>query len=89
MTETKLVERAPGPRAILTTDTIGTLPVPQLSPDLVAVKQALQLVQQHKLSDATKLAASIDAPVARNLIAWAVLRDPDNPAAVVEGRTHH
>jgi soluble lytic murein transglycosylase len=44
------------------------------------VKQALQLVQQHKLSDATKLAASIDDPAARKLIAWAALRDPDNPA---------
>ena len=74
------MERAPGPRTILTTDTIGTPPAPQLSPDLVAVKQALQLVQQHKLGDATKLAASIDDPAARKLIAWATLRDPVNPA---------
>ena len=80
MTEAKQVERAPGPRTILTTDALGTLPVPQLSPDLVAVKQALQLVLQHKLSDATRLAASIDDPTARKLIAWAGLRDPDNPA---------
>jgi soluble lytic murein transglycosylase len=76
----KPVERAPGPRTILTTDTIGTSPVPELSPDLVTVKQALQLVQQHKLSDATKLAASIDDPAARKLIAWAALRDADNRA---------
>jgi soluble lytic murein transglycosylase len=80
VTEAMQVERAPGPRTILTIDTIGTPPpVLQLSPDLVAVKQALKLVQQHKLSDATKLAASIDDPAARKLIAWAALRDPDNP----------
>jgi hypothetical protein len=66
VTEAKQVERAPGPRTILTTDALGTLPVPQLSPDLVAVKQALQLVQQHKLSDATRLAASIDDPARSN-----------------------
>jgi len=83
VTEAKHGERAPGPRTILTTDTIDTSDTssaPQLSPDLVAVKQALQLVQQHKLSDATKLAVSIDDPVARKLIAWAALRDPGNPA---------
>jgi soluble lytic murein transglycosylase len=79
-TEAKHKERTPGPRTILTTDTTGTSSVPQLSPDLVTVKQALQLVQQHKLSDATKFAASIDDPAARKLIAWAALRDPNNPA---------
>jgi soluble lytic murein transglycosylase len=80
VTAAKQVERAPGPRTILTTDTIGAPPAPQLSPDLVAVKQALQLVQQHKLGDATKLAALIDDPAARKLIAWTTLRDPVNPA---------
>jgi soluble lytic murein transglycosylase len=85
VTEAKQVERAPGPRTILTTDTIGTPPpVLQMSPDLVAVKQALQLVQQRKLSNATKLAASIDDPAARKLIAWAALRDPNNPAGFDE-----
>jgi soluble lytic murein transglycosylase len=76
--EAKQVERAPGPRTILATDTVGTSPPPQLSPDLAAVKQALQLVQQHKLSDAMKLAAS--DPAARKLIAWVALRDPNNAA---------
>jgi soluble lytic murein transglycosylase len=78
--EAKQVERAPGPRTILATDTIGTSPLPQLSPDLAAVKQALQLVRQRKLGEATKLAASMEDPAARKLIAWAALRDPDNPA---------
>jgi peptidoglycan lytic transglycosylase len=80
VTEAKQVERAPGPRTILTTDTLGTSPELQLSPDLVGVKQSLQLVQQHKLSDATKLAVSIGDPAARKLIAWTALRDPDNRA---------
>jgi soluble lytic murein transglycosylase len=80
VTEPKQAERAPGPRTILTTDTLDTSPLPQLSPDLVTVKQALQLLQQRKLSDATKLAVSIGDSAARKLIAWAALRDPDNPA---------
>jgi len=81
ITEAKHGELAPGPRIILTTDnTIVTSPVLELLPDLVVVKQALQLVQQHKLADATKLAASIDDPAARKLIAWAVLRDSNDPA---------
>src|SRR5262249_17375100 len=80
VTGAKQVERAPGPRTILTTDTIGTPPAPQLSPDLVAVKQALPWVQQHNLGDAPKRAPSIDDPAARKLIAWATLRDPVNPA---------
>jgi soluble lytic murein transglycosylase len=78
--EAKQGERAPGPRTILATDTVGTSPLPQLSPDLAAVKQALQLVRQRKLGEATKLAASMEDPAARKLIAWAALRDPDNPA---------
>jgi soluble lytic murein transglycosylase len=78
--EAKQVERAPGHRTILATDATGTSPLPQLSPDLAAVKQALQLVRQHKLGEATKLAASMQDPAARKLIAWAALREPDNPA---------
>jgi soluble lytic murein transglycosylase len=80
VTEAKQAERTPGPRTTLTTDTIDTSPLPQLSPDLVAVKQALQLLQQRKPSDATKLAVSIGDSAARKLIARAALRHPDNPA---------
>lgn len=75
----KRVERAPGPRTILATD--GDLaPAPQLLPDLVTLKQAIQLVQQHKLGDATKLVASIEDPAAQKLLQWALLRDPDSRA---------
>jgi len=55
-------------------------PDTQAQPDLVVLKQTLQLLQQAKLSDATKLAASIDDPAAQKLIQWALLRDPNNTA---------
>jgi soluble lytic murein transglycosylase len=55
-------------------------PAPQLPPDLAVVKQAIGLVQQHKFSDGTTLAASINDPVAQKLIEWLLLRDSDSPA---------
>ena len=81
--EEKRSERAPGPRILLPTDGDGATNVPaisNLSPDIAAVKQAIELARQHKLGDATTLAASIDDPVARKLIEWMFLRDPDSPA---------
>ena len=81
VTEAKQVERAPGKRTILLSETTGnSAPAAAPQPDLVALKQTLQLVQQHKLSDATKLAASIDDPAAQKLIQWALLRDPNSTA---------
>ena len=75
------MERAPGQRTILSSDTSeNSAPDTQAQPDLVVLKQALQLLQQHKLGDATKLAASIDDPAAQKLIQWASLRDPNNTA---------
>ena len=75
------MERAPGQRTILSSDTSeNSAPDTQAQPDLVVLKQALQLLQQHKLGDATKLAASIDDPAAQKLIQWALLRDPNNTA---------
>jgi soluble lytic murein transglycosylase len=44
------------------------------------LKQTLQLMQQHKFSDAAALATSIDDPTAQKLVKWALLRNPDNPA---------
>ena len=75
------MERAPGQRTILSSDTSeNSAPDTQAQPDLVVLKQTLQLLQQHKLGDATKLAASIDDPAAQKLIQWASLRDPNNTA---------
>ena len=75
------MERAPGQRTILSSDASENLaPDTQAQPDLVVLKQTLQLLQQHKLSDAAKLAASIDDPAAQKLIQWALLRDPNNTA---------
>lgn len=79
--EAKRVERAPGPRTILLKDTAGDwTPASQLPPDLAAVKRAIGLVQQHKFSDATTLAASINDSAAHKLIEWVLLRDTDSPA---------
>jgi soluble lytic murein transglycosylase len=78
--EVKRGERAPGPRTILL-DTAGSpTPDQQLSPKLLALKQALQLLQQHKFSDAAAFANSIDDPTAQKLVKWALLRNSDNPA---------
>ena len=75
------MERAPGQRTILSSDiSENSASDTQAQPDLVVLKQTLQLLQQHKLGDATKLAASIDDPAAQKLIQWALLRDPNNTA---------
>jgi soluble lytic murein transglycosylase len=81
-TETKHSERAPGPRILLPRDpTSAGDSAPLLSPDLAAVKQAIRLVQQHKFSEATTLAAaSINDPAAQKLVEWAYLRDSESPA---------
>jgi len=50
-------------------------PAPQLSRDLAATKQAIDLVRQHKFSDATSVAASISDLVAQKLVEWALLRN--------------
>jgi soluble lytic murein transglycosylase len=82
--EEKRSERAPGPRILLPANGDGgaasTPATPNLSPELAEVKQAIELVRQHKFSDASTLAVSIDDPVARKLIEWMLLRDPDSPA---------
>jgi soluble lytic murein transglycosylase len=82
-TEVKHSERAPGPRILpprepTSASDLTTAPLP--SPDLAAVKQAIRLVQQHKFSEATTLAASINDPAAQKLVEWAYLRDPESPA---------
>ncbi len=80
-TEARRVERAPGPRTILSSNTAGnTTPAPPLSADLVEMKQAIALIQQHKYDDATGLLAAIDDPVAKKLVEWVLLRDPDSRA---------
>ena len=58
----------------------STLAPQLLQPDLAATRQALELVQHRKFSDATALAATISDPVARKLVEWTLLRDTDSPA---------
>jgi peptidoglycan lytic transglycosylase len=75
--EAKHAERAVGPRIPLPSDQ-STESAPQLSRDLAATKQAIELVRHRKFSEATALAASISDPVARKLVEWALLRNSDN-----------
>ena len=80
--ETKHLERAPGPRILLLdpTNASDLTSAPQLAPDLATLKQAIRLIQQHKLDEATTLATSIDDPVAQKVVEWAYLRDPESRA---------
>lgn len=48
-----------------------------LSPDLAAVKQALDLIKQGEIRAATEIEKSATNPVARKLIEWALLRRAD------------
>ena len=81
--EAKRLERAVGPRIPLPSaqPTASNLAsAPQLAPDLAATKQAIELLRQHKFSDAAALAAAINDPVTQKLVEWALLRNPDSPA---------
>ena len=49
-----------------------------LPPDLAATKQAIELVRQHKLGEATALAASISDPLTEKLVEWVLLRRSDS-----------
>jgi soluble lytic murein transglycosylase len=51
-----------------------------LPPDVAAVEQAIELVRQRKVGEATALATSIGDPVAQKLVEWALLRHPDSEA---------
>ena len=82
-TEAKHSERALGPRILLPRDSTSradSTPATQLAPELAAIKQAIRLVQQRKLSEATALTASINDPVAQKLVEWTYLRDSESPA---------
>jgi soluble lytic murein transglycosylase len=79
-TEAKHSERAPGPRTLLAVAT-STGDLAPLAPDFAALKQAIQLLKDHKFSEATTFAAtSINDPVAQKLVEWAYLRDSESPA---------
>src|SRR4030095_13578483 len=67
------------PRVPLASDQTNA-PAPQLSPQLAATKQAVELVRQRKFSDATTLASSISEPVGQKLVEWTLLRSPGNAA---------
>jgi soluble lytic murein transglycosylase len=80
-TEAKRSEHAVGPRILPPgnrSTSENAAPPPPMPPDLAAAKRAIELLRQHKPSDATTVAASIGDPVARKLVEWALLRDSEN-----------
>ena len=82
-TEAKHSDRAIGPRILLPPDPTSTAdptPATQLPPDLAAVKQAIQLLKDHKFGEAAALTASINDPAAQKLVEWTYLRDSESPA---------
>ena len=81
--QAKRTDRVVGSRNLPAGESISeksTLAPQLLQPDLAATRQALELVQHRKFSDATALAATISDPVARKLVEWTLLRDTDSPA---------
>src|SRR5260370_41789992 len=66
--EAKRSERTVGPRILLPANRStaeSAAPPPPLPPDFAAAKHAIELVRQHKLSEASAVAASIGDPVAQ------------------------
>jgi soluble lytic murein transglycosylase len=53
---------------------------PQLSPELAAVKDAIDLARKGKMSDATAAEKTLSDPAARKLVEWIILRHPDADA---------
>jgi soluble lytic murein transglycosylase len=58
-------------------DTAAALP-----PDLAATKQAIELVRQGKLGEATAWAATSGNPLAQKIVEWALLRRSDTEAGL-------
>ena len=79
--QAKQPEHTVGPRVLPPSDrSAAENAAPPLPSDLVAAKQAIELVRQHKPSDATTVAASIVDPAAQKLVEWALLRSSDSSA---------
>jgi soluble lytic murein transglycosylase len=79
--EAKQAEHTVGPRTLPPSErSAAENAASPLPPDLVAAKQAIELVRQHKASDATAVAASIADPVAQKLVEWVLLRSSDGAA---------
>jgi soluble lytic murein transglycosylase len=55
-------------------------PTPQLSGDLAAVKNAIDLARKAKPDEATGIEKTIGDPVAQKLVEWFILRHPDATA---------
>jgi soluble lytic murein transglycosylase len=72
--------KSPASTIPLPIDRPAAADAPALPPDLAATKQAIELVRQRKLGEATALAASISDPAAQKLVEWKLLRHSDSDA---------
>jgi soluble lytic murein transglycosylase len=52
-------------------------PAVALPPELAATKQAIELIHQHRFSEAGAAAAAIGDPLAQKVVEWTLLRNPD------------
>ncbi len=57
-------------------------PALALPPDLAATKHAIDLIQQHKFSEAAAVAKTIGDPLGQKLVEWAMLRYSDGEASL-------
>jgi soluble lytic murein transglycosylase len=62
------------------TDAPAKPPVPQLSGDLAAVKNAIDLMRKAKTAEATAMEKTIGDPAAQKLVEWFILRHSDSEA---------
>jgi soluble lytic murein transglycosylase len=69
--------RKPAPPVNAPAPTVAAAP---LSGNLVAVKQAIDLMREGKTGEATGIKKSIDDPVARKIVEWLILRHPSGDA---------
>src|SRR5258707_575165 len=63
---------SPGPVALAAMDA--------MSPDALAIKQAIELVRHREVRQATQLEKSVRDPMAQKLIEWVVLRSEESGA---------
>jgi soluble lytic murein transglycosylase len=60
---------------------VHTTEGPASSPDVDAVKHALELIRHHQSDQATSIEAGMRDPVARKVVEWAILRSEDTVAS--------
>jgi soluble lytic murein transglycosylase len=71
---------APSPRPGADAAEIG--PAVAVPPELAATHQAIELIRQHRFSEASAVVRTIGDPLAQKVVEWAMLRQPDSDIGV-------